>query len=214
MELDHVFMMIAQDGPEIARLEALGLVETYRRRHVGQGTANACYAVENFYLELLWVDDPEAARSPAIRRTGLFERSLWRRNGACPFGIAWRGDAPPDIETWPFRPPYLPDGVSIPVAVASDDPRQPMLFRSPATSPPIDWPAERRGALQSAAGLSTLASSRLTLPASVAPSSALDRLSAATALSLAAGSDYALELTLRTGDGATRRLFLPELELS
>ncbi|MEO1271293.1 MAG: hypothetical protein AAFX99_24640, partial [Myxococcota bacterium] len=79
-----------------------GLVETYRRAHPGQGTANVCYALDNAFLELLWVVDLDEALSPAIRRTGLALRSEWKRHGISPFGIAWRlssADAPQPITT-------------------------------------------------------------------------------------------------------------------
>lgn len=47
LELDHIFVFIRPDGPEAARLEAIGLVESYRRDHPGQGTSNVCYCFEN-----------------------------------------------------------------------------------------------------------------------------------------------------------------------
>jgi hypothetical protein len=37
MELDHVFVLIDPGGPELAYLKSLGLIETYRRQHPGQG---------------------------------------------------------------------------------------------------------------------------------------------------------------------------------
>ncbi|MBT9552194.1 MAG: hypothetical protein IV088_15200 [Hydrogenophaga sp.] len=38
--IDHVFIFIERDGPEIDALKRLGLTETHRRAHPGQGTAN------------------------------------------------------------------------------------------------------------------------------------------------------------------------------
>ena len=49
-------------------LEAIGLRETYRRVHVGQRTANCCFAVENAFLELLGIDDVDEVRSESIAR--------------------------------------------------------------------------------------------------------------------------------------------------
>ena len=168
--------MIEANGPEIAHLASLGLVETYRRTHTGQGTQNVCYGFDNLFLELLWVNDPHAARSEAITRTGLYERSLWRTQGTCPFGIAWRrSQASPALllPTWEFKPPYLPKGMSIPVATDSDDPRQPLIFESPGSTSPIEWPIEKRGYLQHPAGLGSVAEIRLTMPADSPPSGAL-----------------------------------------
>ncbi|MEO0814134.1 MAG: VOC family protein, partial [Myxococcota bacterium] len=62
LELDHVFVMISDGVRQHRALEALGLVETYRRIHPGQGTKNICYAFENAFLELLWVHDEHEAR--------------------------------------------------------------------------------------------------------------------------------------------------------
>jgi hypothetical protein len=174
--IDHVFMLVEADGPEMDSMGSLGLVETYRRTHPGQGTQNVCYCFDNLYLELIWVNDKDAVRSNGIQRTGLYERSLWRTKGTCPFGIAWRkceGQPASALPTWEFTPPYLPKGMSIKVATDSDDPRQPMMFESPGSSPPIEWPIEKRGNLQHSIGLGAVTEIRLTMPTDAAPSSAL-----------------------------------------
>ena len=203
MDLDHLFVLVDPNGPELDDLRALGLVETYRRKHPGQGTENMCFAFDNLYLELLWVSDPQEARSPSITRTGLFERSLWRTEGTCRFGIAWReteGEPTLAAPVWSYEPPYLPPGMSIAVAVDSDDPRMPLMFRSPGTSAPTDWPAERRGELQRGAGLGRVVAVSLTLPADIAPSAALRSLAASTDLDLRVGpSSLALEVERRDG---------------
>lgn len=155
MELDHIFVMVEPGGGAAReRLERAGWTETYRRAHPGQGTTNICYALENAFLELLWITDAQEARGDLIRRTGLYERSCWRENNANPFGLAWRAPSPADpIATWPYAPPYLPEGMHIPVAVDSDDLAQPFLFQSPGRQPPSAWPAARRGVLQGPTGL-------------------------------------------------------------
>ncbi len=174
--IDHVFMLVEANGPEMDGMVSLGLVETYRRPHPGQGTQNVCYCFDNLYLELIWVNDEEAVRSNRIQRTGLYERSLWRTKGTCPFGIAWRkceGQPASALPTWEFTPPYLPKGMSIRVATDSDDPRQPMMFEAPASPPPVEWPIEKRGNLQHSIGLGAVTEIRLTMPTDAAPSSAL-----------------------------------------
>lgn len=178
--IDHIYMFIEPYGPEIARLEALGLVETYRRIHLGQGTRNVCYCFDNMFVELLWVDDPAATRSHNIRRTGLYERSLWRTNGTCPFGIAWRGTVQNQVvavPTWAFEPPYLPSGWSIAVATDGDDPRQPMMFQSPGSTAPVTWPRERCGSLQHGAGLGAVTEIVLEMPPTSPPCDALKAIS-------------------------------------
>lgn len=179
--IDHIFMLIDPEGPEIDRMKKLGLAESYRRTHPGQGTRNVCYCFDNMFLELLWVDEPDAARSPAIKRTGIYERSLWQSREVCPFGIAWRGalsGAEPPVSTWAFAPPYLPDGMTIAVAEDGDDVRQPMMFRSPGSAPPIDWLPERRGELQHSSGLGAVEEIILTMPAWAPPSGTLKAIAA------------------------------------
>lgn len=156
MDLDHLFVFTEPGGgPLRGQLAELGLDETYTRAHPGQGTANVCYAFDNAFLELLWVTDAEEAQAPRTRRTRLWERSQWRVRSACPLGVAWRGPGV-GIDTWPYRPQYLPPEQSIPVAVASDDPGLPMVFRSPGTQPPLAWPPARRRDLQRPAGFGTV----------------------------------------------------------
>jgi hypothetical protein len=203
MEIDHVFFFVERGGPEFARLSALGIVETYRRAHPGQGTANACFCFENMFLELLWIEAPLDALAPAIARTQLEPRSNWRKIGSCPFGIAWRAQGRLDIPTWAYTPPYLPTGVAIEVAEDSDDPRQPMLFTFPGSTAPAEWDSERKGKLQSAAGFSTIANLTMTLPHGVAASSALNHLSnsCSPGLDIRHGPRYGLNIRFV---GATR----------
>ncbi len=137
-----------------------------------QGTANVCYCFENAFLELLFLTDPSEASSSAIARTGLLQRAAWRELGTCPLGIAWRLDrheVKPSFPTWPFRPPYLPEAMHIPVAVESDNLATPLLFQSPGTEPPAEWPFDRRGTLQKAAGLRRIDSVLLTSPRGFSP---------------------------------------------
>lgn len=214
MELDHLFLFTRSDGPEIELLAQMGFVETYRRAHPGQGTANVCYCFDNLYLELLWVQDPDEVRSAPIARTKLLERSRWRNNGACPFGIAWRGDEPTFGQpTWPFQPPYLPAGVSIPVATDSDDPSQPMMFRSPGSAAPVDWPADRRGSLQRSSGFGAVTAVRLDLPEKALAGAALRWLEQHTLLDLgrSTGCGYAMTLTIEKVDGGIATLNLPSM---
>ncbi len=209
MEIDHVFFLIEEGDRYPEWLESLGLVETYRREHPGQGTANICYCFDDIYLELLWVTDRNDIRSPPITRTGLLLRSQWRSNGSCPFGLAWRegpGGVGFDLPCWIFKPPYLPKDMAIQVAVDSDDPRQPFMFQSPGTAAPVDWPPDRRGELQRAAGLDAVTGVTLAIPAGAPPSPALKLLADQTILDLVTGDGAAASLTLtaerRDGSGA------------
>lgn len=129
--LDHVFVFARPGGPEASKLAALGFTEGGGKAHAGQGTANRCFFFENAMLELIWVHDEQEARSEAIARTGLWERSQYRQTGASPFGICLETTEPERLaesfETWGYRPPYVPAGSEIPVAVAASF-AEPLLF--------------------------------------------------------------------------------------
>lgn len=192
MEIDHIFVLIDPDGNDIKRLHSLGLVETYRRQHPGQGTQNVCFCFDNMFFELLWINGVADALSEKIVRTKLYERSRWRTDGTNPFGIAWRGptdEIKPPISTWKFCPPYLPSDMSIEVATDSDDVRQPMMFQSPGGTPPSDWPVEKKGALQQAGGWGRVLRIDLFLPISVVPSQSLTLIASQTSLNLKVASD-------------------------
>jgi hypothetical protein len=210
LQLDHIFLFIEPEGREISVLKELGLRETYRREHPGQGTANICFAFENAFLELLWITRPAEAASPATLRTGLLARSKWRSEGTCPFGIAWRGGSD-TIPTWPFEPPYLPAGISIPVATDSDDACQPMMFTFPGAVPPTDWEPERHRGFQHYGGFSVIEQVELCLPDSLEPSLALMKLSEGMTprLKLIVGPKFDLRLTLGMLDGPSVVISLP-----
>jgi Glyoxalase-like domain len=199
MEIDHVFVLMDPQSSEIEYLRSLGIAETYRRQHTGQGTQNVCYCFENMFLELLWIDDTECVCSKSIARTGIYERAQWRTAGTNPFGISWRNTvsdalfAPP---AWAFKPPYLPMGISIDVAVDSDDHHQPMMFKSPGVAPPTEWPVEKRGQLQISAGLGHVMSVHHNSPSTFVPSDTLKAIEARTILTLGVSEDDSFGLKL------------------
>ncbi|HST23622.1 MAG TPA: VOC family protein, partial [Blastocatellia bacterium] len=89
LELDHILIWVTKGAPEIKALEDIGLQafgET--THHIGQGTASKVFVFENAYLELIWVDDEQAATKNAAR-TGINmkTRAQWKQTGASPFGI-------------------------------------------------------------------------------------------------------------------------------
>lgn len=214
LSVDHLFMFIEPGGPEIDALKRLDLQETYRRAHPGQGTANVCFAFDNLYLELLWLTSEAEARSPAIERARLWERSQWRTLGTCPFGIAFRGNlASAGVPTWDYRPPYLPEGAAIQVAADRDDPMQPMLFSFPGGTAPSEWPAERRGRLQRGGGWGRVVDVMLRLSADVEPSAALIALAGASGLALEQGDGQAFGATMKligVDDSVTKTLVMPD----
>ncbi|MEG3898207.1 MULTISPECIES: VOC family protein [unclassified Microcoleus] len=70
-EFDHLFICTDIGAGFADRLVSLGLVEGSSRTHPGQGTANRCFFFHNAMLELLWVHDPEEAKSEPIGSMSL-----------------------------------------------------------------------------------------------------------------------------------------------
>ena len=80
---------VTKGAPEIKALEDIGLrALAEATHHIGQGTASRVFVFENAYLELIWVDDEQAATKNAAR-TGIDmkTRAQWKQTGASPFGI-------------------------------------------------------------------------------------------------------------------------------
>ena len=119
--LDHVIVFCNPGAPEGDALVRAGLREGSRNAHPGQGTANRRFFFENAYLELLWVADEVEARSALASPARLWERWAGRDGECCPFGIVLRPDGTPrpPFETEPYRPPYLPPGLAIDIAVGT-----------------------------------------------------------------------------------------------
>lgn len=67
LELDHLFILT--DCPQEAgdALLELGLAESFRRDHKGQGTSNRRFVFSNGMLELLYIRDKEEACSGPAR---------------------------------------------------------------------------------------------------------------------------------------------------
>jgi hypothetical protein len=204
LELDHFLVFVEPEAAETApKLEAEGLVPSFRRRHEGQGTANLCYVFDNAYLELIWVEDPALLARATFRRTRLWERSRWKSDNNSPFGVCVRADEALPFPCWLWQPPYLPPGLYLEVAKVVSDPEVPFLFRFPGTLRPDHWPDDRAGARQEKAGLAEITG--LTLAA--LPTA--EHLAGLT-LDPALGHQRAvLDLSRRDG-GPPRRLRLPD----
>jgi hypothetical protein len=168
MQLDHVFCLVASERDAENAVAAFGLEETYRRQHSGQGTSNICCCFDNAFVEFLWISNVAEARSQQTHRLGLFERSQYRIGKNCPFGISWRGSYDEtEMSFWFYEPSYLPKGMRIPIATASDDNRLPLVFQSPGINAPREWPREKQGNLQRKAGYSNISQAALYVPPQV-----------------------------------------------
>lgn len=135
-EVDHVFILVAEEAPEADLLVEFGLVEGSANTHPGQGTANRRFFFHTMMLELAWISNPDEAKSGQIRPTGLWDHWKNRDQKASPFGIILRPATGQQHEQYPFKgwhykPQYLPDHLSFWVGDHSDKLAEPLLFYIP-----------------------------------------------------------------------------------
>ncbi len=217
LELDHLFICVQRDAPEAERLTQVGLREGRRRRHQGQGTANVCFFFRNAMLELIWVSDEEEARSPLVRPTRLWERWRWRETGSCPFGFCFRpmevsgGSLP--FSTWDYTPPYLPEGLSIPIAANSERSHEPLLFISRPGKRPDAYPDDQRPPMNHRIGCREVTSLHVTLPLRVSPSPELRKVQDLGLISVWTGDEYCVEISCDGGQAHQEADLAPELPL-
>lgn len=197
-EFDHLFICTDIGASEAAHLVSLGIVEGTSNIHPGQGTANRRFFFHNAMLELLWVHDPEETQSALIRPTRLWERWINRNDGSCPFGFCIRPEASRKdrvaFSSWAYRPPYLPETLSIAVGTNSDVLTEPMLFQTPFGKRPDQYPPEKAQPLTHHLGLRELTRVELVSPVADHPSPELQAVLDTNQVRLRVGAAYCVEL--------------------
>jgi hypothetical protein len=213
--LDHVFVCCSVGGAEAELLNRAGFTEGSPNAHPGQGTTCRRFFFANAYLELLWISDPEEARSETTAPTRLFERWRGRASETSPFGIAVRpvqneASAPP-FESWAYAPPYLPRGMTIDMAAALPLTEPAMLFTRFARRPDARLGAAREP-VSHALGVSDLSSLSITTNFGEPTSAAARALTQHGIAEFRTGDSQALELgfdALRHGRELDLRPRLP-----
>jgi hypothetical protein len=204
-EFDHLFILTDVGAIAADQLVACGLVEGSANVHLGQGTANRRFFFENAMLELLWVHDGAEAQSERIRETHLWQRWVQRNAGICPLGICLRSTDPADdriaFPHWDFRPPYLPDTLSIAVGNNSDILMEPMVFQTPFGKRPDQLPPEKRQPLVHPIGWRVITRVTVVSPFRDRPSPAWQAVLDTQAIELKFGAQYCVELGF---DGETQ----------
>jgi hypothetical protein len=197
-EFDHLFICTDIGAPEADRLVSLGLVEGTSNTHPGQGTTNRRFFFRNAMLEFLWVCDPEEAKSELISPTHLWERWANRQSGACPFGVCLRSTTNDSdsmaFPSWAYRPPYLPEPLSIAVGTNSDVLTEPMLFQTPFGKRPDRFSPEKAQPLEHPIGWQEITRVELVTPAADRPSPAWQAAIDTDRVKLRAGGEYCVEL--------------------
>lgn len=129
METDHIFIF-SDKGKETEELLNLGLTEGSGRKHAGIGTVNRRIFFENFYLEILWVQNKTEAES--VDKLGIWERSNFRNNKHSRFGLCIKNTKETDTvfeNAIKWKPDFLPEGQFVDILTNE---RMPWIFRFPA----------------------------------------------------------------------------------
>ncbi|MEM9568962.1 MAG: hypothetical protein AAF974_11710, partial [Cyanobacteria bacterium P01_E01_bin.34] len=160
--------------------------------------ANRRFFFHNAMLELLWVHDRQEAQSEAIAGTRLWGRWANQNGTGCPFGLCLRpatgGLDNVAFKSWAFRPPYLPETLSILVGTNSDDLAEPMLFQTPFGKRPDRLPVEKKQPLSHPLNLREVTRVGLVSPAANHPSLELQAVVKTGQVKLKLGEDYLIEL--------------------
>lgn len=210
LELDHFFVAVSGLEAGSPAVEAAGFLASPSHPHPGQGTASRGILFENAYLEFIWLTDPAEAESPPIRRTRLSER-VNPGSGACPFGIGLRmtgdGQSPVPFETWEYRPPYLPDGLSFQMSVNSENLGEPLVFVLPWLSGPSRPPSNHSN------GARRVTELEIVMEGGVTESETLTEISGAGVASFRFGPEYFMDLELDGGQSGESLDLRPEIPL-
>ena len=209
-ELDHFFVTVSGAESGSPAVEAAGFITSASHPHPGQGTASRGVLFENAYLEFLWLTEPEEADSPFVRRTRLKER-IDPSSGACPFGIGLRKKGNDytrlPFQTWGYRPPYLPEGLSFLMSVSSVDLGEPLVFFLPWLVGP-SRPGEEHPN-----GARRVTKINIILEGDAAGSETLTALSEASVASFRTGSSYFMDVEVDGGRSMKSLDLRPEIPL-
>ncbi len=133
MNVDHIFIF-SNKGREADELVKFGLIEGSGRVHSGLGTANRRFFFEDFYLEILWVENESEAKSECTSPLKIWERSNFNSNDYSRYGLCFENRINSDqlfVNALKFRPEYYPQGKYLEVFTHENDPHLPWVFRLP-----------------------------------------------------------------------------------
>ncbi len=133
MKVDHIFI-ISNKGQEADELVNFGLIEGSGRVHSGLGTENRRFFFENFYLEILWVENESETKSEHTSPLKIWERSNFNSNDYSRYGLCFENEINSDQffkNALKFQPEYYPQGKFLEVFTHENEPHLPWVFRLP-----------------------------------------------------------------------------------
>jgi len=124
---NHLFFMVQGEPTPSAEMISSGLKLAHRKAHTGQGSSGKFIFFDENYIELLWVDDPDAARKNLLR---LDQRHRWSETRNSPFGIGLTGSL--DKKTRElfvkYTPPYAKEQVIWIYQKSLEEKSMPLIF--------------------------------------------------------------------------------------
>jgi len=146
IEIDHIFIF-SNKGKETNELIDFGLTEGSGRTHKGIGTANRRIFFDNFYLEILWVENELEARS--VENIGIWERSNFKNSQYSRFGLCLKNTEETDsvfINSMKWNPDFLPENKFVDILTNE---RMPWIFRFPANkNDKLDEPRNHKNGIK------------------------------------------------------------------
>ena len=216
LELDHIFICISDELNVTRTLTEFGLNLSSRQLHKGQGTANRCAYFDNAYLELLLRDSDRDLQSKQVEAVSLWERMRWRNTNASPFGVSFRFTETKQnipVATRPYDAPFLPEGITIPVATPQDSIYEPLVFLSLVAKAPIEQNLPNRSLLKHRGDQHKITGLKITTPF-YERSQQLQWFSDRDLISVRVGNEHHVELELDSGKTQQIANFNPILPLS
>jgi len=137
LELDHFFILTDNPQKTGDLLVSLGLNESFRRDHPGQGTSNRRFEFSNGMLEILYVRDEQECLTGPARGLGFPERVSAKQ--ASPFGIILTrteggvDDRP--FKGWHYQPDYFEPPNGFHIGINSDNLNEPLCIYVPFMGP-------------------------------------------------------------------------------
>ncbi len=128
MLIDHIFIFVPS-RQAADQLVDFGLSEGSGNIHKGIGTANRRFFFDNFYLEILWVEDETEAKS--VAEIGIWERSDYINTGYSRFGLCLENTEATDpifCNSIKWKPLFLPQGECVNILTSAV---LPWIFRFP-----------------------------------------------------------------------------------
>ena len=115
-----------------------------------------------------------------------------------PFGFCLRPETSDGdtvaFSSWAYRPPYLPETLSIAVGTNSDVLTEPMLFQIPFGKRPDQYPTDKAQPLEHHIGLCEITRIELVSPTADNPSSEFQAAIDTNQVRLRVGAEYCVEL--------------------